>query len=209
MNCKCLFPAAFSALLIGLPAMAQDAGLYDQIASPDASFVRIIATPQAAGSVGPARFDSLADGISPYVVIDQPGQVAVAAGPVQGQVDAAASSFYTYVVAADGTGLVLQDQITRSAAKADVAFYNLSDLPAADLFVPQAKAVALPAVAAGQAGYVALKAPLTLDFEARNGDQVLASTSGIDLKRREGVTLVLHGSAGSYQLTATANALQN
>lgn len=198
-------------LVVGLaaPVLAQDAGLYDQIASPDASFVRVIAAPQAMASVGAAKFEALPDGISPYVVIDQPGAVPVAAGATQGQVEAAAASFYSYVLAADGSGVVVQDQITRSAAKADVAFYNLSDLPDADLFVPQAKAVAIPAVATGAAGFVALKAPLTLDFEARQGDTVLASVTGLELKRREGVTLVLSGSAGSYQLIATANALQN
>jgi hypothetical protein len=188
-------------------AFAQDAGLYDQIASPNASFVRVIVPPMGLGAVGPTSFDALQDGISPYVVIDQPGAIPVTAGAAQGTIDVAPSSFYSYVLAADGSGVMVQDQITRGAAKADVAFYNLSDLPSVDLYVPQAKAIAIPATPSGQAGFVALKAPLTLDFQARQGDTVLATTSGLDLKRREGVTLVLLGTAGNYQLAATANTL--
>jgi hypothetical protein len=195
------------ALALGFPATAQDAGLYDQIASPDASFVRVIVPPMGLGAVGSTSFDALQNGVSPYVVIDQPGAVPVVAGAAQGSIDVAPASFYSYVIAPDGTGVMVQDQITRGAAKADVAFYNLSDLPTVDLFVPQAKAIAIPATPSGQAGFVALKAPLTLDFQAKQGDTVLASTTAVDLKRREGVTLVLLGSAGNYQLTAAANTL--
>ncbi|GHC56697.1 alginate O-acetyltransferase AlgF [Neogemmobacter tilapiae] len=195
-------------LVLTLPAQAQDAGLYDQVASPDASFVRVIVPAMGLGAVGATSFAALQDGVSPYVVIDQPGAVAVTAGSAQGSIEVAPAGFYTYVLAADGSGVMVQDQITRGAAKADVAFYNLSDLPSVDLFVPQAKAVAIPKVAADQAGFVALKAPLTLDFEAKQGDSVLASAASVDLKRREGVTLVLIGSAGNYQLTATPNSLQ-
>jgi hypothetical protein len=201
------FIPLFATLALTFPAFAQDAGLYDQIASPNASFVRVIVPPMGLGAVGPTSFDALQDGISPYVVIDQPGAIPVTAGAAQGTIDVAPSSFYSYVLAADGSGVMVQDQITRGAAKADVAFYNLSDLPSVDLYVPQAKAIAIPATPSGQAGFVALKAPLTLDFQARQGDTVLATTSGLDLKRREGVTLVLLGTAGNYQLAATANTL--
>ncbi len=195
-------------LLAPVPAISQDAALYDNITNPDASFVRVIVEPLGLGAVQGTPFEAIESGVSPYVVIDEPGEVSVAAGSVQGSLEVAAGGFYTYALASDGTANVITDTITRSPGQADVAFYNLSDIPSADLFVPAANAVAIAEVAAGEAGAVALKAPLTLDFEARQGDEVLGSVSAVDLRRREGVTLTLRGKDGSYVLRADANALK-
>lgn len=196
------------ALVGPIPAMSQDAALYDNMTNPDASFVRVIVEPLGIGAVEGTSFDSIEGGVSPYVVIDKPGEVTVVAGSIQGSMDVLPGMFYTYALAADGTANVITDTITRSPGQADVAFYNLSDIPSANLFVPAAKAVAIAAVPAAGAGAVALKAPLTLDFEARHGDEVLGSVSGVDLRRREGVTLTLRGKDGSYVLLADANALK-
>ena len=114
---------------------------------------------------------------------------------------------FTPIIGADGTSTLITDKITRSPAQADVSFYNLSDIALADLYVPQAKAVAIKGVAANSGGSVALKAPLTLDFEVKAGDTVLATVAAVGLVRREGVAIVLSGTAGNYTATVTANSL--
>ncbi len=198
---------AFALACVGTMAQAQDAGLYDEVASPNASFVRVIVEPMGVAMVQTTSFDALENGISPYVVVEQPGEVQISAGLEETVATVEAGKFYTFVLASGGTGELLTDDITRSPSQADVAFYNLSDVDAVDLFVPQASAVAIEGVAIGASDSVALKAPLTLDFEVRQGDTVLATVPAIDLKRREGVTIVLRGSAGAYEAVATPNAL--
>jgi Alginate O-acetyl transferase AlgF len=188
-------------------ALAQDAGLYDDIASPDASFVRVIVPPNGVAMVQTTSFDALDTGLSPYVVVDQPGEVQISAGVDETTATVEAGKFYTYIVGEGGAGELMTDKITRSPGQADVAFYNLSDVPTVDLYVPAAKAVAIPGVAAGKGDAVALKAPLSIDFELRDGDKVLATVAAVDLKRREGVTIVLRGTGGTYTAFSAANAL--
>jgi hypothetical protein len=200
--------AAFLALLApAFNAGAQDAGLYDQVADPDAAFVRVIAAPNSAVMVGTTSFADLADGVSPYVAVTGATETAVSAGGADAIVPVTAGSWQTYVVGSDGTATVVSDAVAASPAQAAVAFYNLTDLPAVDLFVPAAKAVAVGAVAPGRSGVVALKAPLTLDFEARAGETTLATVAAVALKRRDGVAFVLHGTAGSYSLVAVPNSV--
>jgi len=186
---------------------AQDGGLYEDVLDPNAAFVRVIAAPMEGALVQTTSFDALSEGVSPYVVIGEPGEVKVTAGMAEGTVDVSPGSWTTFVVKADGTGVFLNDEVKANPSQSDVAFYNLSDVPSADLYVPAAKAAAVPGVAMGEGGNVALKAPLTLDFEARDGDTVLASVTGVDLKRRDGVTFVLRGQGGSYELVAVPNAI--
>ena len=54
-----------------------------------------------------------------------------------------------------------------------------------------------------------LKAPLTLDFEVRDGETVLASLPAIEMRRRAGVTVVFSGSAGAYSAFSTENLYSN
>ena len=77
---------------------------------------------------------------------------------------------------------------------------NLSDKPMIDLFVPAASAVAVPGVGVNSSASVALKAPLTLDFEVREGETVLATLAAVDLERRAGVAIVFRGSGGTYDV---------
>jgi Alginate O-acetyl transferase AlgF len=188
-------------------ALAQDAGLYDDIASPDASFVRVIVPPNGVAMVQTTSFDALDTGLSPYVVVDEPGEVQISAGVDETTATVEAGKFYTYIVGESGAGELVTDDITRSPSQADVAFYNLSDVAAVDLYVPAAKAVAIEGVAPGKGDAVALKAPLNIDFELRDGDTVLATVAAVDLKRREGVTIVLRGTGGTYTAFSAANAL--
>jgi alginate O-acetyltransferase complex protein AlgF len=198
---------ALCAALLAQPALAQDGGLYEDVLDPNAAFVRVIAAPNDGALVQTTAFDALTEGVSPYVVIAEPGEVKVTAGMAEGAVDVTPGSWTTFVVKADGSGVFLNDEIKANPSQSDVAFYNLSDLPTADLYVPAAKAAAVPGVVMGEGASVALKAPLTLDFEARDGETVLASVSGVELKRRDGVTFVLRGQGGTYELIAVPNAI--
>lgn len=195
------------ALLVASAAMAQDAGLYEDIANPDASFVRVVDAGSATIMIQQASFADLTGSVTPYVVIDGKTEVQIVAGAVTATEAVKPATFYSYVVGADGKGVLITDKITRSPAQADVTFYNLSDIASVDLYAPQAKAVAVGGVAMGNGGSVALKAPLTLDFEVRDGDKVLATIPAVALIRREGVAIVFSGSAGAYTATATPNAL--
>lgn len=186
---------------------AQDASLYEDVANPDASFVRVVDARSPIAVIQTVSFDSIEAGVTPYVVIDGDTEVQITAGELSATESVQPATFYSYVVGADGKATLVVDKITRNPAQADVTFYNLSDVPSVDLFVPQANAVAIEGVKPNDGGAVALKAPLTLDFEVRDGETVLAKVPAVNLKRREGVAIVLSGSDGAYTATATPNAL--
>ena len=151
--------------------------------------------------------DRVEKGVTPYVVIDGDKEVRITSGETSATEAIQPATFYSFVVGADGTSALVVDKITRNPAQADVTFYNLSDIASANLYVPQAKAVAIEGVAPSSGGAVALKAPLTLDFEIRDGETVVASVPAVALKRREGVAIVLSGTGGTYTATVTPNAL--
>ena len=56
-----------------------------------------------------------------------------------------------------------------------------------------------------KAGAVALKAPLTLDFELRADGETLASVAAVELKRKAGVSIVLTELDGAYTAVAVPN----
>ncbi len=56
-----------------------------------------------------------------------------------------------------------------------------------------------------QSRSVALKAPLTLDFELRDGTEALATVAAVELKRKTGVTIVLTELDGAYFAAAVPN----
>lgn len=188
-------------------APAQDASLYEDVANPDASFVRVVDATSPVAVIQTVSFDKIEAGVTPYVVIDGASEVKITAGETTATEAVQPATFYSFVVGADGASTLVVDKITRNPAQADVTFYNLSDIASADLYVPQAKAVAIEGVTPNNGGAVALKAPLKLEFEVKDGDTVVATLPAVDLKRREGVAIVLSGSGGSYTATVTPNAL--
>ena len=200
------------ALSLGLcapVALAQDGGLYEDVPDPSASFVRVVAASPINAVIDTKTFDQLDGGISGYVVIAKPGEIKLVTGVDDATVNVEAGKYYSYVVGADGTKTLVPEDITSNPAQAVISFFNLSDLPKVDLYVPAAKAVALPGVPMNGAANVALKAPLTLDFEVRDGDKVLASLSAVDLQRRGGVAIVLRGAAGNYTVAGSNSTLAN
>lgn len=191
-------------LLSAFPAFAQDNQLYEDPADPNASFIRIVSPGETVAVVAGTTFESVQSGITPFVMV-KAGPVSVAVGDKVGAGDIPPSSFYTFVRSPDGMLHMLQDKITNSPAQADLVIYNLSDLPSVDLFVPSVDAVAIAEIEPNTSRQVTLKAPLTLDFEIRDGDAVLASLPGIEMRRRAGVTVVFSGSDGTYTAHSTEN----
>ncbi len=188
-------------------AFAQDASLYEDVANPNSSFVRVVDASASVAVIQSASFDRVEKGVTPYVVIDGETEVRITSGETSATEAIQPATFYSFLVGADGTSALVVDKITRNPAQADVTFYNLSDIASADLYVPQAKALAIEGVEPKNGAAVALKAPLTLDFEIRDGETVVATIPAVDLKRREGVAIVLSGTGGTYTATVTPNAL--
>ena len=199
---------AFALAIFAAPSVAQDGQLYKDPADPNASFVRIVSPGDTLAIVGKSTFENFRGGVTPYVMMHA-GKVSVAVGALVNDGQIPPSTFFSFVAATDGTLHLLQDMITNSPAKADLVFYNLSDLPLVDLFVPTADTVALAAIAQNTSRQVALKAPLTLDFEVRDGATVLASLPAVEMRRRAGVTVVFSGSAGNYAAYSTENLFSN
>lgn len=190
--------------LSAAPALAQDNQLYEDPADPNASFVRIISPGETLAVVGEHTFDNVKGGVTPYITMGA-GPVSVAVGDLVSKGDIPPTAFYSFVKGTDGTLHLLQDAITNSPAKADLVLYNLSDQPMVDLFVPTVDTVAIAGIAQNGSGQVTLKAPLTLNFEVRNGATVLAVLPAIEMRRRAGVTVVFSGSAGDYTAYSTEN----
>ena len=188
------------AATVAWPSLAQDGGLYEDVPDPNASFVRVVAVNVTNAVVQNTAFNDMASGVSGYVVVSQPGEISITAGVDESKVTVEAGKYYSFVVGADGTKTLVPENISSSPAQAVVTVFNLSDKPMIDLFVPAASAVAVPGVAVNSSASVALKAPLTLDFEVREGDVVLAALPAVDLARRAGVAIVFRGSGGAYEV---------
>ncbi len=197
-----LVALAFASVLA--PAFAQDDGLYDAPIDPNSAFVRVLSPGASVAVVAGTTVNDLKDGLSPYVNVE-PGDISVVAGNLTGDVTATPGGYYTYAVGADGAPVVLLDQPATDPSKATVYFYNLSDKATVDLFVPSAKVKAIEGVSEDAAKSVALKAPLTLEFEVQAEGATVAKVAALDLKRRSGFSIVLTGSAGNYTATAYEN----
>ncbi|MDP3342285.1 alginate O-acetyltransferase AlgF [Frigidibacter sp.] len=204
------FPTFLSCALIcaALPALAQDNQLYQDPADPDASFVRIVAPDETLAVVAGKTFDAVEGGMTPYVMV-MAGPVSVAVGDLAGEGEIEPASFYTFVRGVDGGLHMVQDAITNSPAQADLVFYNLSDLPLVDLFVPSVNAMAMEEIAQNTSRQVTLKAPLTLDFEIRDDSATLASVTALKMRRRAGATVIFSGSAGNYSAYSAENLYAN
>lgn len=130
-------------------------------------------------------------------------------GPVAATASARLGNILSSYVHLLTLGWLTLDGITNSPAKADLVFYNLSDRPSVDLFVPAVNAMALEDMAQNVAREVTLKAPLTLDFQVRDGTDVLATIPSVAMRRRAGVTVVFSGTAGAYTAFSTENLYLN
>ena len=201
-----LLAAASLAALAG-SAAAQDDALYPAPSAPDASFLRVYVPGDQTVAVGGTTLQPGENGLTPYVEI-APGEVVVTVGGQDSTVEAGPNQHYSWI-ATESEGRLLTDAVTDSPAQADLIFYNLSDLPAEDVDVPSADAVALAGVAPGQGAGVALRAPLTLDFEFRAGDETKATLAGVEMLRATGTTILLEGGPDAYEAHVESNTYAN
>jgi Alginate O-acetyl transferase AlgF len=193
---------------VGL-AMAGDEALYDAPPPPDSAFFRVLnADPDDKNvnvSLGDHQIKSVAKGISPYVIV-KAGDQTVKGLNTDVPVTLKAGAFYTLaIVSAGGQTKLFDDKVLNDPAKSRLFFYNMSDAKTVNLFVPAALKDALSGLEPEAANSVELKAPMELEFIAKSGDTSLATFSGVVLKRRATVSLVLFGVAGSYTGSVTPN----
>lgn len=185
-------------------ARAGDEGLYRDVFDPESSFIRILAPGESFAAVDGTTVRDFTSGLSGYVNV-MPGAINVSFSASSIEFEVAPSSHYTVVVPEQGAPLVTQDTLEMSPAKCDVTVFNLTPQPALSLYVPLAKAVAIDGLEPAQSRSVALKAPLTLDFELRDGTEALATVAAVELKRKTGVTIVLTELDGAYSAAAVPN----
>lgn len=191
-----------SALAFSATAAFADDGLYEGVFDPTSSFIRVIAPAEVFASVNGVTLRDLDRGVSPYVNV-MPGTIPVSmsGGEIELQVDPA--THYTVVMTEGADApVVLTDTITQSPAKADVILYNLSSRNAVELYVPAAKAVAIPDVPSQGGKAVTLKAPLTLDFDLRDRTETLATVTQVGLVRKAGMALVLTETGVGFEAVA-------
>ncbi|WP_045997471.1 alginate O-acetyltransferase AlgF [Loktanella sp. S4079] len=198
------FIAAIAAVLTQVSPSLADDGLYQDVADPNSSFVRVLAPGQTVASIDGESVRDISSGVSDYVNV-MPGEIDVVLPSGTGVVEVSPSTYYTVLFTEDGQTEVITDDITNSPSKADISVYNLTDTAGVEVFVPQANAVALEGIEAMQGQSIAIKAPLTLDFELRAEGEVLATVSDVDLIRNAGVSIVLLQADDGYSAFATAN----
>ncbi len=185
-------------------AFAQDEGLYEAPVDPNSAFVRVLAPAASVAVINGSSMDELQGGLSPYVNV-KPGSIAVSAGEAAGSVEAAAGSYYTYAWDAAGSAISLTDKTSNDPAKADVYLYNLSDKPEIDLFVPAAKVNAIAATPTAGSKSVSLKAPLKIDVEVKAGGETIGKLDALELTRRGGISIIVSGTNGTYDVVAVKN----
>ena len=198
-----LFALATGLALAAGPGAAQDDGLYPMPSAPDASFLRVFVPGDETVAVDGHTLQPGESGLTPYVEV-APGPVVISVNGEEATVDAGPNAHYSYIVA-DGEPLLLTDTISGSPTQADLVFYNLSDLQSTEVYVPEADAVAIADVTSGASGEVALRAPLTLDFEVRSDGKPVAQVEGVELVRSAATTVLLKGGPGGYEAHAEIN----
>lgn len=203
-----IFSIFFGALVSAVApsaGMAGDDGLYEGVFDPTSSFVRVLAPSQTFAVIDGTTLRDFNAGLSPYVNV-MPGQIEVTMSDASAQLSIDPSKHYT-VLYLDGADVItLEDEVVQSPAKSDVLFYNLSDSDDVEVFVPLAKATVIKSVSHASVGAVALKAPLTLDLQLRDTSGPLVTAEAVELKRKEGVSIVLTGHNGAFEAAAIPNA---
>lgn len=196
--------AIFGLAMVFASSAIADDGLYQDVFDPSSSFVRVVAPGQTVVSIDGHTLRDFDGGVSRYVNV-MPGDIDVVLPSGNVEMPVAASTHYTVVMTQDGETTIIADDIANSPAKADLSLYNMTDREAVDLFVPAANAVAIGEIAPLQSQTVSVRAPLTLDFEVRAGDDTLSAVSQVELVRGAGVSIVLVALDDGFSAVAVPN----
>lgn len=164
---------------IGLPAGAQDEGLYEPAPPPGSAFVRwinAIAPGADAPAVGTADLPSAGFGMaSPYVVIPE-GSYPVSQDGAETAVDLAEGRFYTIAAqgAADAPVMrLIHDDVARDRTRAQILFYNLSAADGLSLKTADGTTPVFENVPAGQAAEPRPVNAVTVAFGLFDGARAL------------------------------------
>jgi hypothetical protein len=187
-------------------ALAQDDSLYPDPASPDASFLRVIAPQADAVTVAGTELAPDGTGVTPYAEV-APGAVEIDLAGQTESIELGANTHYTYLAGA-GEPVLIEDAVEDSPAQADLLIYNLSDHAALDVFAVEADTEALSDVAPDSHAGVGLKAPMTLTFEIREDGETLAALDPVDLRRGTATTIVVTGGEGDVEAGSTTSTYQ-
>lgn len=195
--------------MCGSLAGAQNVDLYEPPRDPDASYIRVFAPDARMVSVDGRPAELNATGASAYLRV-QPGTQNVTIDGHETSIDVPTAAFFTVLKGAGRAPSVHLDQSLQSPTQAEVAFYNLSDLPVADLHVVEPAVLAIAEIGSMNSGEVSIRAPLTLDFAvAEPGGTPLAKVETVTLERSRAKSLYLFGSVGAYTLVAVSDAFQD
>lgn len=211
---KFTLPGTFTAVSLLLaavtPVNAGDDGLYSAPPPPDSAFLRVlngddIVAPVVANgnsmSIQPHR-------ISRYAIV-KAGEVKLEGLNHDGPLTLKIGGYYTLaVLEGEASAKLYVDAPLVDPAKSRVYFYNLTDTPDVDLYVPAAKQNALEKLTPVSSASVELKAPLQIELVAKTQAGELAKFEGVALKRRAGVSLVLFGGKGKYTSLVAPNAVE-
>ena len=191
-------------LMLAATAQAGDDGLYPDAIDPNASFLRVISQDQAAVTIAGKTRQLGAQGLSGFHIL-KAGRTEVTWPSGQTWVDLQPGRHASLLIGDGGQAVLRDDPIENHPAKADVTLINGSDVAELTLFVPQAKANVFTSLGPDKMETRALRAPLNLDFEFRDGARTLAMLSEVSLVRKSGVTFLLLGSAGDYTAVVLPN----
>ncbi len=192
-------------LLLGLiggsvPALANEAGLYDPAPPPGSSYLRLI-NANAKGAIslsldGSAFVSAPEASASDYIVVPQ-GAKSAGFGGKDLTVTLGAGKFYSIVVSA-GQGRLVEDPILKSRAKALLRMYNLTAKTALSLKTADGKVAIIDNVAAAAASDREVSGA-TLKLAVFDGAAKLAETPEVAIKRGFVYSVMAIGSGDSIK----------
>lgn len=195
------------AIAVTAPAWANDdEALYDPAPPADSAYIRLVAGGASESvSIGAAIFPAGdAPRIEAYRILPA-GKYAVS-GAASGEVTLTAGSSYSYLIGGSTAAGLSQDEIVGDPAKCGLMLFNLSDAPAARLYVPGRDIEILGGVETGAQKTRAVNA-LTVDLAVGPPDAETARFPNVKLRRRSHVSFLLAGSAGDYAAVMARNSV--
>lgn len=193
-----------------VPVALADANeaLYEAVAPPDASFVRLInmgASPTSLSIRGFEKQHLVGTGqVGTYVFLDAGSHtVTVDDQPITLELDKREA---VTLVFDGGQPRVVEDQVPSNAQKALIGFYNLTGETAA-LKTADGKVTVIDAVAPGSVGFREVN-EVRIGFAAFAGEQALAAYEPSLLRKGRSYSYVIMNTADSPRAYVTANEVQ-
>lgn len=193
---------AFIVLLCSLRFLsAGDDGLYENLFPAESGFIRFIGTEGQVAVVNGTRVEIPTNRITDYQNVPV-GLAKIHHGSARLEVEIHAQTHLSAMIMSDGSLRVFEETIVAHPGKSDVLFINMSDQKDLTLFVPEAEAALFEGITTYESRAIAIRAPLSLSFQVRQGDTVLGTLAPVSLRRKEGLTIVFSETEGRETITA-------